>query len=106
MADHLHRSGSEPARGTDLKKTLTARVPLLTTTGTPNASVWNYAYSTRAPGAGCEVDINGTNVVVDIPLYVTGDLCLSGTNVAIDEQGEGEVVRLLSRSMSASAASS
>ena len=73
-----------------IRKTLKAQVPLVTTTGTPNAAVWNYVYSTRAPGAGCEVDITGTNVVVDIPLYVTGDLCLTGTNVAIDERGEGQ----------------
>ena len=78
-----------PSGGPALKKTLTARVPLPTTTGTPNASVWNYVYSTRAPGAGCEVDVNGTNVIIDTPLYITGDLCLSGTNVAVDEQGEG-----------------
>jgi hypothetical protein len=79
-----------PTGATALTKTLTATVPLVFGTGTPNASVWNYVYSTRAPGSGCEVDVNGTNVIVDIPLYVKGDLCLTGTNVAIDESGEGQ----------------
>ena len=73
-----------------IKKTLKAQVPLVTTTGTPNAAVWNYVYSTRAPGSGCEVDLNGSNVVIDIPLYVTGDLCMSGSNAEIDERGEGQ----------------
>ena len=65
-------------------------MPLVTTTGTPNATVWNYVYSTRAPGAGCEVDLEATNVVVDIPLYVTRRPLPTGTNVAIDERGEGQ----------------
>ncbi len=78
--------GGAPA----LKVTLLARVPLQTTTGTPNASVWNYAYSTKPPGSGCEVDINGSNVTIDIPLYVTGDLCMSGSNSELDERGEGQ----------------
>lgn len=79
-----------PTGASAVKKTLRATVPLVTGPGTPNASVWNYVYSTRAPGAGCEVDVTGTNVVIDIPLYVTGDLCLSGTNVTIDERGEAQ----------------
>lgn len=79
-----------PTGGQPLRITLTAQVPLVTTTGPPNAAVWNYVFSTREPGTGCEVNITGTNVVVDIPLYVTGDLCLTGTNVAIDERGEGQ----------------
>ncbi len=82
---------ANPTGPVALKRTIKADVPLVQQQGTPNASVWNYIYSSRAPGSGCEVDINGTNVVVDIPLYVTGDLCLSGTNVAIDERGEGQV---------------
>jgi hypothetical protein len=76
--------------GQPLRITLGAQVPLVQTTGTPNASVWNYAFSTRPPGSGCEVDVNGSNVVIDIPLYVTGDLCLTGSNVEIDERGEGQ----------------
>ena len=50
-----------------------------------NISVWNYVYSTAPQGAGCEVDLSGTNVIVDVPLYVTGDLCVSGTNAKIVE---------------------
>lgn len=79
-----------PTGGPTLKKSLTATVVLQIGAGVNNAAVWNYVYSTRPAGSGCEVDINGTNVVVDIPLYITGDLCLTGTNVAIDEQGEGQ----------------
>lgn len=81
---------ANPTGGVAVKKTLKATVPLVIGGGAPNASVWNYVYSTRAPGSGCEVNVSGTNVVIDIPLYVKGDLCLSGTNVAIDERGEGQ----------------
>ena len=79
-----------PTGAAAVQKTLTATVPLVSTPGTPNASVWNYAYSTRPAGSGCEVDVNGSNVVIDIPLYVIGDLCLSGSNVEVDERGEGQ----------------
>jgi hypothetical protein len=81
---------ANPTGSSAIRVTLTAQVPLVQTTGTPNASVWNYAFSTRPPGSGCEVDINGSNVIIDIPLYVTGDLCLTGSNVEIDERGEGQ----------------
>jgi Tfp pilus assembly protein PilX len=81
---------ANPTGGVALRATMTAQVPLVQQAGTPNASVWNYAFSTRPPGSGCEVDINGSNVIIDIPLYVTADLCLTGSNVAIDERGEGQ----------------
>jgi hypothetical protein len=79
-----------PTGGAPVQKTLTAQVPLVSVVGPPNAAVWNYLYSTREPGAGCDVNVSGTNVIIDIPLYVRGDLCLTGTNVEIDERGEGQ----------------
>jgi hypothetical protein len=79
-----------PAGTGQLSKRLTATVPLTTATGAPNAAVWNYVYASRPPGSGCEVDVNGSNVVFDVPLYVAGDLCLSGSNVTVDERGEGQ----------------
>lgn len=43
----------------------------------PNNAVWNYLYSDTAPGGGCMQLSN--SVVIDIPLYVRGDLCLSNS---------------------------
>ena len=66
-----------------LKKTMTASMSITGGGQSNNISVWNYVYSTAPQGAGCEVDITGTNAVVDTPIYVTGDMCMSGTNAAI-----------------------
>jgi hypothetical protein len=79
-----------PTGGAPVTVTLNATVPLVMTSGEPNAAVWNYLFSTREPGGGCEVDVSGSNVVIDIPVYVRGDLCLTGSNVMIDERGEGQ----------------
>lgn len=82
---------ANPTGGPALKKTLTATVSVTWNNTQPaNAAAWNYVYSTAPAAAGCEVDLSGTNVVIDIPLYVVGDLCLSGTNSVIDERGEGQ----------------
>ena len=74
-----------PTGSANLAKVMTATVSITGGGQSNNISVWNYVYSTAPQGAGCEVDLSGTNVVVDVPLYVTGDLCLSGTNAKIIE---------------------
>jgi Tfp pilus assembly protein PilX len=74
-----------PTGGANVTKAMTANVSITGGGQSNNISVWNYVYSTAPQGAGCEVDLSGTNVVVDVPLYVTGDLCLSGTNAKIIE---------------------
>jgi Tfp pilus assembly protein PilX len=76
-------SVTNPTGGATLSKSMTANVSITGGGQSNNISIWNYVYSTAPQGAGCEVDLNGTNVVVDVPLYVTGDLCLSGTNAKI-----------------------
>jgi hypothetical protein len=80
-----------PTGGPALKKTLTAKVNVTWNNTQPaNAAAWNYVYSTKTPGGGCEVTLNGNNVVLDMPLYVTGDLCFDSNNAVIDERGEGQ----------------
>lgn len=76
-------SVTNPTGGSALKKSMTATVAITGGGQANNISIWNYVYSTAPQGAGCEVDLSGTNVVIDVPLYVTGDLCLSGTNAKI-----------------------
>ena len=72
-----------PTGAGTLSKSMTATMSITGGGQSNNISVWNYVYSTAPQGAGCEVDITGTNAVMDTPLYVTGDLCLSGTNAKI-----------------------
>ena len=66
-----------------------------------NISVWNYAYSTGVNAGGCEVDITGNNVTVDVPVFVTGDLCLDANNSTIQENtangGQKVDVRILGK---------
>lgn len=82
---------NNPTGGPALKKTLTARVNVTWSNTQPaNAAAWNYVYSTRTPGVGCEVSIDGNNVIVDVPFYITGDLCFTNNNSVIDERGEGQ----------------
>jgi hypothetical protein len=85
-----------PTGGAPLKDASMAKVPVTWNNSQPaNAVAWNYIYSTRPPGIGCELDFepgnNGGTIVVDIPLYVTGDLCFNSNNASIDEQGEGQI---------------
>ena len=74
-----------PTGAADVTKTMTASVLVTGGGQSNNIAVWNYVYSTAPQGNGCELDLTGNNVVVDVPVYVTGDLCLSGNNVAITE---------------------
>jgi Tfp pilus assembly protein PilX len=78
----------------NLTKTMTANMTITGGGQSNNISVWNYVYSTAPQGSGCEVNITGTNAVLDTPLYVTGDLCLSGTNAQIieDKSNGGQAV--------------
>jgi Tfp pilus assembly protein PilX len=76
-------SVTNPTGAGNLTKVMTATVSITGGGQSNNISVWNYVYSTAPQGSGCEVDLSGTNFVIDVPLYVTGDLCLSGTNAKI-----------------------
>ena len=69
----------------NLTKTMTANLTITGGGQSNNISVWNYVYSTAPQGSGCEVDISGNNVIVNVPVYITGDLCISGNNAGIIE---------------------
>jgi Tfp pilus assembly protein PilX len=79
----------------DVKRPLTATLTVVPGGMINNLSVWNYVLSTSPQGAGCELDISGNNVVVDVPVYVTGDLCISGLNASIMENGNGQKVDVM-----------
>src|SRR3954453_13631173 len=53
------------------------------------AGVWNHLFLTAplVPGV-CQTDYSGNNLVIDVPLYVIGNLCLSGSNDIIKEVGQ------------------
>jgi hypothetical protein len=84
-----------PTGAAHLKRSLTASVTVVPGGLINNLSIWNYVLSTAPPGAGCELDISGNNVIVDVPVYVMGDLCISGNNAAIMENGNGQKVDVM-----------
>lgn len=71
----------------DVVRRLVAEIEMVTTSvHEPNAASWNFVYSTRtSDDTTCDVDVTGTNVVIDVPLYVAGNLCFTGTNAKIIE---------------------
>ncbi len=88
---------TNPTGGTgNLKKVVTATVSITGGGTQNNISIWNYVYSTAPQGSGCEVDVSGDHTTVDVPMYITGDLCLSGDHAQIIENkaGGGQAVDL------------
>jgi hypothetical protein len=63
------------------------------------SSVWNYLFSSAAPGSGCELDVNGNNVTIDVPIFVTGDFCLSGMNAGVAETKQKVDVMVLGKTV-------
>lgn len=90
-----HGEVANPTGGAPLKRPLTALATIVPGGLINNLSIWNYVLSTAPAGAGCELDISGNNVVVDVPVYVMGDLCISGSNAAIMENGNGQKVDVM-----------
>lgn len=87
---------ANPTGAPALTKTLKASVAVTWNNTQPaNATAWNWVYSTAPASGGCEFDFepndNGGTIVIDVPLYVTGDLCFNSNNGLIDERGEGQI---------------
>jgi hypothetical protein len=75
-----------PTNAAVIKKTYTATSVVTTDINQPpNVAVWNHLYSTAPQGSGCELTVGGNNVVIDIPIYVTGDMCLAGQGASVQE---------------------
>jgi Tfp pilus assembly protein PilX len=60
------------------------------------ASVWNHIFITAplVPNV-CQVDFGGNNTKITSPIYVIGNLCLSGQNVSIEESPSGQPVDMM-----------
>jgi Tfp pilus assembly protein PilX len=59
------------------------------------ASVWNHLFLTAPLVANtCQADFAGNGTVLDVPLYVIGNLCFSGQNVDLKEVTGGQSVDL------------
>jgi Tfp pilus assembly protein PilX len=59
------------------------------------AAVWNHVFMTAplVPGV-CQANFAGNNMIIDVPLYVIGNMCLSGQNTVMKEITGGQAVDL------------
>jgi Tfp pilus assembly protein PilX len=53
------------------------------------AAVWNHVFLTSplVPNV-CQTNISGNNLIIDVPLFVIGNLCITGSNDFIKEVGQ------------------
>jgi Tfp pilus assembly protein PilX len=59
------------------------------------AAVWNHIFMTAplVPNV-CQANFAGNNMILDTPLYVIGNMCLSGQNVTMKERTGGQAIDL------------
>ena len=59
------------------------------------ASVWNHIFMTAplVPNV-CQANFAGNNMILDTPLYVIGNMCLSGQNTVMKEKTGGQAIDL------------
>ena len=76
-------------------KTVRATVQITAGGAGAVASVWNHLFLTAplVPNT-CQADFAGNGTVLDVPLYVIGNLCFSGQNVNLKELAGGQPVDL------------
>jgi len=76
-------------------KTMKGTVTISASSAGAVASVWNHIFMTAPYDPNtCQASFAGNNMVVDVPLYVIGNLCLSGQGVAVKEMTGGQPVDL------------
>ncbi|HEV7132118.1 MAG TPA: hypothetical protein VGN27_00130 [Gaiellaceae bacterium] len=81
--------GNDPATAGVAAHTSYAEVSANGVTSGSVAAMWNHVFLTAplVPNV-CQTNFSGNNMVVDIPLYVLGNLCLSGANTVVKEVGQ------------------
>jgi Tfp pilus assembly protein PilX len=74
-------------------KTVVAMIKISPLDAGAVASVWNHIFIT-APltSNSCQVDFNGNGITVNVPIYVIGNLCLSGQNASVQETTGGQPI--------------
>lgn len=72
--------------GTSIVKSTTGTVTISSLNSGAVAAVWNHLFITAPLQANvCAVDFGGNGLLITSPLYALGNVCLSGQNVAIQE---------------------
>jgi hypothetical protein len=80
---------SNPASGGVTSHTMYGQVIASGQTSGAVGAMWNHVFLTAplVPGT-CQTDFSSNNLVLDVPLYVIGNLCFSGNNNIMKEIGQ------------------
>lgn len=83
-------------RGASITKVSTATVSISALNSGAVAALWNHLFLTSplVPNV-CSTDFGGNNMMIDVPIYVVGNLCLSGNNTSIQESATGQPIDLM-----------
>jgi Tfp pilus assembly protein PilX len=86
---------SQNANGQIDAKTMKGTVTISAASAGAVASVWNHIFMTEPydPNS-CAATFAGNNMILDVPLYVIGNLCLTGQGVTVKEQSGGQPIDL------------
>ncbi len=85
-----------PSGNATTAKTTTSTVKITPLDGGAVASVWNHIFMTAplVPNV-CQTNFNGNNTMITSPLYVVGNLCLTGNGVSVQEVVGGQAIDLM-----------
>jgi len=82
-----------PNTGGIVAKTAVATVNISALSAGAVASVWNHIFITAPLEANsCQLDFSGNGIIVDVPVYVVGNFCLSGQNASVQEVTGGQAI--------------
>ena len=77
-------------------KTTMSTIKITPLDGGAVASVWNHIFMTAPLVSNvCQTNFNGNNTLITSPLYVVGNLCLTGNGVAVQEVVGGQPIDLM-----------
>jgi Tfp pilus assembly protein PilX len=83
-------------QGSTVIKTTTAKVTITALNSGAVAAVWNHMFITAplTPNE-CAVDFAGNNTAITSPLYAIGNVCVTGSNVSVQESNAGQPIDLM-----------
>jgi Tfp pilus assembly protein PilX len=83
-------------QGATVIKTTTAKVTITALNSGAVAAVWNHMFITAPLTTNvCAVDFAGNNTTITSPLYAIGNVCLTGSNVSVQESVNGQPIDLM-----------
>jgi len=82
--------------GATTAKTTTARITVSSYDSGAVAAVWNHIFMTKplVPNV-CQASFGGNNTMITSPLYVVGNLCLTGQNVSVQSTAGSQPIDLM-----------